>query len=631
MASGENSELEDAPAAYRSGVWEHFAFRVTYEGGKKVVDKSATVCKYCARLIAYANGNTSNMSVHLRRHHPSVTLDSARRRGGEPGRAAQLLLPAAFKQTYNDESDRAKAITKALGCFIAKDMQPYAVVEGAGFQCMIKALEPRYKIPSRKHFSGTVIPALYEEIRRGIVKELSDTAYVALTTDGWTSRATESFLTVTVHYITSEWEMKSCVLQTRPLYESHTSEYLSEALTEAVTEWKLQRDGSTIPVTTDNAKNMVNAVNATAGLGPQIGCFAHTVNLAAKNAVSISQVSRLLGKIRKVVTFFHRSTTASHALKTKQGMLELPVHKLIHDVPTRWNTTYDMLERYLEQQAAIYSALMEKDVKKHLKDISVLTDGEAKLAEDLIRILKPLKNVTTLMSTETSPSVSMIIPLQKMILKSMTPSEEDSSTIKDAKAAITKDLEVRYGNPELQDYLHRTTALDPRFKSLPYLEEASVQKIYSDVTREIMEIKEQGQPREVQVDSSSSAGKPEASGRSSPPKKKSAMAELFGEFFPTERETTKPLSQITEEEVMSYRLTGCIPVDADPLAWWKANEHKYPHIAKLARRYLAVKGTSVPSERVFSTAGDIVTASRSRLLAENVDKLIFLQKNMIIQ
>ncbi len=45
----------------------------------------------------------------------------------------------------------------------------------------------------------------------------------------------------------------------------------------------------------------------------------------------------------------------------------------------------------------------------------------------------------------------------------------------------------------------------------------------------------------------------------------------------------------------------------------------------------AVQGTSVPSERVFSMAGDIVTASRSRLLAENVDKLIFLQKNMKIK
>lgn len=62
-------------------------------------------------------------------------------------------------------------------------------------------------------------------------------------------------------------------------------------------------------------------------------------------------------------------------------------------------------------------------------DIAVLTDSETKLAKDLTKILKSLKNVTTLMSKGTSPSVSMIIPLQKMILKSMTPSEEDSAII----------------------------------------------------------------------------------------------------------------------------------------------------------------------------------------------------------
>ena len=38
--------------------------------------------------------------------------------------------------------------------------------------------------------------------RQGIIKELSDIAYVALTSAGWTSGATESFLTVTAHYIT---------------------------------------------------------------------------------------------------------------------------------------------------------------------------------------------------------------------------------------------------------------------------------------------------------------------------------------------------------------------------------------------------------------------------------------------
>ncbi len=41
-------------------------------------------------------------------------------------------------------------------------------------------------------------------------------------------------------------------------------------------------------------------------------------------------------------------------------MLQLPPHKLVQDVITRQNSNYDMLTRYLEQQAAVYSALTEK-------------------------------------------------------------------------------------------------------------------------------------------------------------------------------------------------------------------------------------------------------------------------------
>lgn len=161
----------------------------------------------------------------------------------------------------------------------------------------------------------------------------------------------------------------------------------------------------TIPVATDNTANIMNAVNETDGLGPHIGCFAHTVNLAAKKAVSINGLSHLLGKVRKVVTFFHKSTTAHHALSVKQEMLNLPKHKLIHNVTTRWNTAHDMLSRYVEQQPAIYSALTtDKTLRSHInKDTAMLTDDEQKMAEQLNEVLKPLKAVTALMSSETTP------------------------------------------------------------------------------------------------------------------------------------------------------------------------------------------------------------------------------------
>eukprot|EP00063_Salmo_salar_P052191 XP_014027026.1 PREDICTED: uncharacterized protein LOC106585398 isoform X2 [Salmo salar] len=110
------------------------------------------------------------------------------------------------------------------------------------------------------------------------------------------------------------------------------------------------------------------------------------------------------------------------------------------------------------------------------------------------------------------------------------------------------------------------------------------------------------------------------------PQNHSAMKELFGETFAS-KDTGKTFANTIKEEVAS----SVIPLDGDPLAWWKSNECKYPHIAMMARCYLAVPGTSDPSERVFSTAEDIVTAKRSSLSPDNVDILIFLKNNFKFQ
>ena len=57
---------------------------------------------------------------------------------------------------------------------------------------------------------------------------------------------------------------------------------------------------------------------------------------------------------------------------------------------------------------------------------------------------------------------------------------------------------------------------------------------------------------------------------------------------------------------------------------------QYPVLAKLAKLYLCVPGSSVSAECGFSTAGDVVTAQRSNLTSEHVDQLLFLHNNLII-
>ena len=88
-------------------------------------------------------------------------------------------------------------------------------------------------------------------------------------------------------------------------------------------------------------------------------------------------------------------------------------------------------------------------------------------------------------------------------------------------------------------------------------------------------------------------------------------------------------SSSVDEEVQLYFNSKALPIDTDPLAWWSAHAAEFLHLARLARRYLCIPATSVPSERVFSCAGLIVNKLRESWSPSNVDCLIFLQKNAL--
>ena len=71
--------------------------------------------------------------------------------------------------------------------------------------------------------------------------------------------------------------------------------------------------------------------------------------------------------------------------------------------------------------------------------------------------------------------------------------------------------------------------------------------------------------------------------------------------------------------------------EVDLLLLWKINEGRFTEIAMLAKKFLAVLGTSVPAECVFFTAGLVASSLRSRLTATNVDALVSNNRNLLWQ
>ena len=69
---------------------------------------------------------------------------------------------------------------------------------------------------------------------------------------------------------------------------------------------------------------------------------------------------------------------------------------------------------------------------------------EISSAERVMSVLKPIKTVTTILSGESFPTVSMIHPLKEMLLQQLRKvNNEDDKLVSDVKKAISQDLESR--------------------------------------------------------------------------------------------------------------------------------------------------------------------------------------------
>ncbi|XP_029958862.1 zinc finger BED domain-containing protein 1-like isoform X2 [Salarias fasciatus] len=636
------------PPQYKADVWKYFGFQL--KGGKNDLDKDNAVCKICLALVKYC-GNTTNLRAHLARHHAEVLAEKQPQKRIEPNQTTvDALLPS--------NSPRAQRITEAVVHFICKDLRPYSVVDNVGFRWMLHTLEPRYRIPQRVHITETAVPKMYEEVKTAVKTSLSTAQRVALTCDGWTSRATESYITITSHYISDNWEMVTHVLQTRAMHESHTGSNIADVLKKAIEEWGLQDKDPAI--VTDNASNMTVAAELASML--HFKCFAHTLNLASQRALKLPAVQRLLGKVRRITNFFRRSTIASHVLKEKQKLLNLEQHKLKTDVVTRWNSAHDMLQRFLKQQPAITAALLSNEVRKNEKDISTLTEADIGAAEEIVRAMKPMKAATIVMEEEKTPTLSAVAPIHAQLIEKLQESPGDSNMSKEIKSAICQDLGRRHLDEQQRQTLHVCAALDPRFKTLPFLSEDEQKAVYDRVVTEAArtqglfqrgagenesepwesETRADGNedaglevPDEEDEGSSQGPGEEENTAAQSTSKKRSrdscGLAELLGQTYASgSAKKLKTTDKQAQEEMGRYKETAPMPITkgANPLNWWKEHECEYPLLSNLAKRYLCIPGTSVSSERVFSTAGDIITAQRSTLSPEHLDQILFLQKNL---
>lgn len=536
--------------------------------------------------------------------------------------AKKAILPKEKVEEFH------RAVTK----FVVKGLHSFSTVESPWFREMVTALNPRYRPPSRDELSNTLIPAWYNVEKQNVIQELAQVSKAAITCDGWTSVAQDHYLTVTVHY-TSNGQIKQKVLNTKAVYESQTGLIVAEEIKSILEEFQI--NNKVVAATVDNASNMDVALKNMKLL--KVGCFAHTLNLAAQKVYSISTITRWCAKLRAVVVWLKRSSMTKTVMREKQQLLNLPEHNMILDVRTRWNSLFLMVERFLEQYPAIQAASLDPRLRKPMeKDkLERLTDEDFQKAEDFIKVMKLLYTSTLCVSSEKSPTCGQILPILTKLKAHFTVAEEDTLFTSALKAKVWEDLEKRYQDEDIQNFLQEATLMDPRFKgklecaadaAWGRLEKAAVCNLNVQM-ESLQNIDEEGSddPDEKKAEEHSPSHKKRA--------KKSALEELFEDedqellqAMTTKKGALSKAEQV-QKEIEIYRGLSSIPSGQDPVAWWWGKRDSLPILSALSNTYLCVQASSTPSERVFSCAGHAISQERCRILPEKANMVIFLQKN----
>ncbi len=62
----------------------------------------------------------------------------------------------------------------------------------------------------------------------------------------------------------------------------------------------------------------------------------------------------------------------------------------------------------------------------------------------------------------------------------------------------------------------------------------------------------------------------------------------------------------------------------DPIIWWKNHQKSFPILSKIMFDLISIPATSVPSEQVFSKAGNLISKKLNRLEKNTVKTLMLL-------
>jgi hypothetical protein len=410
-------------AVVESKVWDHF---------DRPEDGYAK-CKICQK--SYSSGNsTSNLHKHLATHGiivPKIPKKTSTRKNtaasSRPNAASTTqssTTRSGRRQLASLSKSEKDSIDLLLVSLLCRDYLPFLLVESPRFIAFVRALNSVYRMPSRKTISSQLLPELAKKLEEKIKIFIGKASDICLTSDSWSSKATEHYIAITAHFFDDDFKLLSMSIGVHKMDKLDTSAHV-DAITSVLEEFPGLREKIRLFVT-DGASVMKSTACA---LGFQwFHCFAHRLNLVVQDNLKNEDLKNFLQRVRNIASHFKRSHKSLAALHRNLLRCNLPKLSLIRDVETRlvflfvkwlsstwfsffsrWSSTYNMLDRFLNLKTAIHMTIVEENLR-----FDTMSHIECDQLEHIRYLLQPFAVVTGELSAESYVHASQVI--HKLVL-----------------------------------------------------------------------------------------------------------------------------------------------------------------------------------------------------------------------
>ncbi|KAG7153771.1 Zinc finger BED domain-containing protein 1-like 2 [Homarus americanus] len=181
----------------------------------------------------------------------------------------------------------------------------------------------------------------------------------------------------------------------------------------------------------------------------------------------------------------------------------------------------------------------------------------------------------------------------------------------------------RFSNVETNFWLAAATFLDPRLKKVPFSNKTMVDQAQKRLETEMCSVSVGNLAQSEEPDEPTSIQLPSPNVE---PTEEVGLWSWFGKKA-TEQQRHRTAVVDAALDMRHYTEGKLMTRTDDPLEFWKKHSLEYPRLSVIGKKFLSVPATSVPSERLFSKAGELVAAKRNRLKAQNIDMILFPNKN----